>query len=79
MHLKDEAPPSAVETLAMEICELHEDINELRDRLDGRKPQDMVLCETRAERWQRILGIVEGAVAKLAEQRRKAEGAGLLQ
>jgi hypothetical protein len=42
MHIvTDEAEPTAVETLAMDICELREDIDELRDRLGGSKPRSM--------------------------------------
>jgi hypothetical protein len=68
MHIvTDEAEePSAVELLAMDICELREDIDELRDRLDGNKPRSMAhMRKQRAQRWERTLAIVRAAVAEL--------------
>jgi hypothetical protein len=55
-RVRDE--PTAAERLAMEICELREDIDELRNRLDGRRPQDMDMEQVRKERarrWERTL------------------------
>jgi hypothetical protein len=61
MHLKDEAETTAVETIAMDICELREDIDGLRDRLDGNKPRSMAhMRKQRAQRWERTLAIVKG-------------------
>jgi hypothetical protein len=64
--VKDEAAPTAVEQLAMTICELQEDIDELRDRLDGNKPRSMLhMRKLRAQRWNETLAVVEAAVAEL--------------
>jgi hypothetical protein len=55
-RVRDE--PTAAERLAMAICELREDIDELRNRLDGRRPQDMDMEQVRKERarrWERTL------------------------
>jgi hypothetical protein len=63
MHIvtKDEPDPTAAERLAIEICELQEDIIELRARLDGRIDPE---TPDRAQRWERVLAIVEAALGE---------------
>jgi hypothetical protein len=59
-----EPVPTAAEKLAAEIVALREDIDTLRDRLDGvppRSPEDMRV--KRAERYEQVLVLVEAAVA----------------
>jgi hypothetical protein len=66
MIVKDEEP-TAAERLALEICELQEDINELRRRLDGRKLSDVDMEHERADRvrrWKKVLAIVQAAVGE---------------
>jgi hypothetical protein len=67
MSAHDEPEPTPAEKLAMEICELQEDVEELRRRLDGRKLSDVdveVARKDRAERWKRTLAIVQAALGQ---------------
>jgi hypothetical protein len=64
--LKDEHEPTAAERLAMELCELREDIDGLIYRLFRDRPQRSPEAETaeRRARWDRTLAIVEAALAE---------------
>jgi hypothetical protein len=62
MRLKDDAEPTAVETLVGLLCELREDIEALRDRHDN-KPLSMAhMRKQRARRWEQTLAAVQGAI-----------------
>jgi hypothetical protein len=65
MSVKHEEP-TAAERLAMELCELREDIDGLIYRLFRDRPQRSPEEETaeRARRWKRMLAIVEAALAE---------------
>ena len=68
MHIvrKDGPEPTAAERLAMELCELREDIDGLIYRLFRDRPQRSPEAETaeRRARWERTLAIVEAALAE---------------
>jgi ElaB/YqjD/DUF883 family membrane-anchored ribosome-binding protein len=60
MHQKDQAEPTAVEKLAMDIVELTEDVAQLRHRLDG---QDSKQWDSeRRARWEHLLATVQAAI-----------------
>jgi hypothetical protein len=61
---KVEAEPTACELLAVEICELQIDVDELRYRLDGRRPEPEVETAERRARYERTLRIVERALGE---------------
>jgi hypothetical protein len=65
MSVKHEEPTGA-ERLAMELCELREDIDGLIYRLFRDRPQRSPAAETaeRRARWERTLAIVEAALAE---------------
>jgi hypothetical protein len=50
------------EKLAMLICELRNDAEELRYRLEGRRPGAIEEYVERKRRWKEVLAIVEAAV-----------------
>jgi hypothetical protein len=61
---KDEPEPTAAEKLAMDICELREDIDNLHIRLGllpPRSPEEMT--KERARRWERVLALVQAVAA----------------
>jgi len=64
--LKDEHEPTPAERLALELVELQMDVEELRNRLDGRnEPRDMEhKRRLRAARWERVLAVVQAAVGE---------------
>jgi hypothetical protein len=46
----------------MQICDLQEDIDNVRRRLDGRPPPSPeAMREERTRRWERTLALVEAA------------------
>jgi hypothetical protein len=65
MSVKHEEP-TAVEELALVLCELREDIDGLIYRLFRDRPQRSPEAETaeRRARWERTLAIVEAALAE---------------
>jgi hypothetical protein len=77
MHIvtKDEPDPTAAEKLAIEICELQIDLEELRYRLDGRRPSPESVREERARRWERVLALVQAAVDAAAKVPQQPVGA----
>jgi hypothetical protein len=65
MHIvrNDDPEPTAAERLAMDICELREDIDNLHIRLGllpPRSPEEMT--KERARRWKQVLALVQAAV-----------------
>jgi hypothetical protein len=65
MHIvkkDDDAEPTAIEVLAMDLSDLQDDVIELRNRLGGgRRPSEERLREERAERWERMLALLKAA------------------